>query len=443
MTNDDASGIEPREGGHRGYLKLRSVLFDRVTGLPAYPMLIERLRGWLDSRRAVGVIHLEVENLSVVESLYGWQTFDRIVARIAGVLVDGLGDALPAGTESSVDGVAGGRFAIFIPGRHDGAEVDARFLSESAGRLRQLLERRFAGPEFAGLNPPLHFRVGHSRLTLDPFYRFERRLYAAIDEARSSTERLARRHEQGLGEDLRRILEDSDLRTLFQPVVDLRSGEVLGYEALSRGPEGGGLEAPTALFTVSRRLGLDHELDHACRRAALAASGEVPLGRKVFLNGLTGSFGAVSRDTATWPERLHGLLSQPSRWVLEFSERGADEDPGAFTETLTRLKAAGFAVCVEDIGTGFASQAILERLRPDYLKLDASLVREIDRNLIKQELLGSLVRIATRMGSSVIAEGVETHDEARVLAEAGAQFGQGHLFAPPSARVDEPGTREP
>ena len=98
---------------------------------------------------------------------------------------------------------------------------------------------------------------------------------------------------------------------------------------------------------------------------------------------------------------------------------------------------------VSDNGTEFTSRAILEELRPDFLKLDVSLVRKIDQNLIKQELLRSLVRIATRIGSSVIAEGVETWDEARALTEAGAQYGQGHLFAPPTARVDELGGRAP
>jgi len=84
------------------------------------------------------------------------------------------------------------------------------------------------------------------------------------------------------------------------------------------------------------------------------------------------------------------------------------------------------------VGIGFASQAILERVRPDYLKIDVSLVHEIDRQLIKQELLASVVRIAERIGAGVIAEGVERDEEARTLRDAGARFGQGRLFAEPA-----------
>jgi EAL domain-containing protein (putative c-di-GMP-specific phosphodiesterase class I) len=118
--------------------------------------------------------------------------------------------------------------------------------------------------------------------------------------------------------------------------------------------------------------------------------------------------------------------------VLEFSERSADADPDGFVEALERLKESGFAVALDDIGTGYASQTILERIQPDFLKLDVSLVRNIHENLIKQELLSSLIRIAGRLGSTVIAEGVESQEEVTALLEAGARYGQGYLFAVPA-----------
>ena len=88
----------------------------------------------------------------------------------------------------------------------------------------------------------------------------------------------------------------------------------------------------------------------------------------------------------------------------------------------------GFGSGVRRLGC----QALLDRARPDFLKLDVSLVRDIHENLIKQELIASLIRVAARVGASVIGEGVETHLEAQTLIDAGAQFGQGHLFAKPA-----------
>ena len=129
----------------------------------------------------------------------------------------------------------------------------------------------------------------------------------------------------------------------------------------------------------------------------------------------------------------------PQDLVLEFSERDADADPDRFAERLERLRHRGFSIALDDIGTGHVGHTVLERVRPDFLKLDRSLVREIDRNLIKQELLHSLVRIAGRIGADVIAEGVETEAEATTLKQAGTRYGQGFLFAEPAPA---PGKRE-
>ncbi len=115
-----------------------------------------------------------------------------------------------------------------------------------------------------------------------------------------------------------------------------------------------------------------------------------------------------------------------------------ESDPERFFGAVERLKEQGFAVALDDVGTAFDSREIVERGRPDYLKLDVSLVRGIDRNLIQQELLGWLVKLAQKVGAEVIAEGIESREEAAVLVRAGTHYGQGHLFAmpgPPSANL--------
>lgn len=431
------------ENGHRRYLKLRSVLYDRITGLPAFPVLIDQLRSWLEERRAVGVVHVEAVNLDLVESLYGWQVFDRILARIAGTLDASRGVHLPEQALLGLNGVAGDRFAAFVPDGPGGTEPSARFLAEVGSALEAHLDETFSSAEFAGLNPRLEFRVGHALLTHDPFYRFERRVYAALEDARALHGQRERRRQRGVGADLRRIIHESDLRTVFQPVVELGSREILGFEALSRGPEGTPLEAPQALFDASESLGVANDLDHACREAALSAWSGLNSTQTVFLNGLSTSFAAVPEGGTDRPDWLRRLTDASHDVVLEFSERGADRDPEGFVSTLSRLKECGIGIAVDDIGTGFGSQDILEELRPDYLKLDGSLVRKINQNLIKQELLHSLVRIANRIGASVIAEGVETEEEAIALAAAGADYGQGFLFARPSPCPEQLGGRVP
>jgi EAL domain-containing protein (putative c-di-GMP-specific phosphodiesterase class I) len=211
---------------------------------------------------------------------------------------------------------------------------------------------------------------------------------------------------------------------------------VLGYEALSRGPADTPLERPQALFRASAEAGISTDLDRTCRDAALEALRGIAMPGKVFLNALPHGLADDAAQQMELLETLQQVALAPQDLVLEFSEREALHDPEDFADCLGRLKSRGFSIALDDIGTGYASQPVMERVRPDYLKLDTSLVRGIEGNLIKQELMSSLIRISARIGASVIAEGVETQLEAQTLIDAGAQFGQGYLFAEPAA----PGT---
>jgi EAL domain-containing protein (putative c-di-GMP-specific phosphodiesterase class I) len=415
------------------YLKLKSVLHDRATGFSAVPVLLERLRTQLDDRRALGVLHIGIDNLSVVESLYGWQVLDRVLSRVATEIRESCGEELPAETLVAINAVAGDSFAGFVLERTDGREVDAAFLRRAGEALRGRLEAALGGDEFCGLGPRLTARVGQALLSRNPFYRFERRVYAALAEAGSEDGDRRQRRERDQTQELERIIQETRLETVFQPVVDLRDGAVLGYEALSRGPVGTAFERPQAMFRASVEAGVSAELDRTCRHAALDAVRKLAAPGKVFLNTLPQGLADDPGQQDELLDALHDVALDPGDLVLEFSEREAQPNPDAFAQRVGRLKDRGFGVALDDVGTGYASQAVLETLRPEYLKFDGSLVRDIDTNLIKQELIQSLIRIAARIGSSVVAEGVETALEAQTLIDAGAQFGQGYLFGAPTS----------
>ncbi len=421
----------------RDTLRLSSVLHDRITGLPAFALLVDELRAELDGRRCLGVLHFELVGLDVVETLYGWQVFDRIVARAAAVLRDAIGRELPSRTLLGINAVAGERFGAFVLEDQRGVEVTAPVLARLARAAAARLDRDLgASPELAGLVPALEVRAGHALLSLDPFFRFERRVAAAIERARAVPDRKLRRRERSVAEELERILRDEEIRTLFQPVIDLRSHAVLGYEALARGPGGGPLEMPRALFLASDRLGRTLDLDRTCRAAALRASAEAriaPAGT-LFVNVVPQSLGSAAGDAA---QALAGLSRAPGPVVVELPERAADADPEGFLEAVRRARESGLGVALDDVGTGWASQALVERVRPDFVKIDPSLVRGIERSLIKQEILRSVVRIANSLGASIVAEGIEARDEAEVVLAAGAQYGQGFLFARPGPHGGE------
>jgi EAL domain-containing protein (putative c-di-GMP-specific phosphodiesterase class I) len=255
-----------------------------------------------------------------------------------------------------------------------------------------------------------------------------------VDEARtlSATQKL--RRERSWGTELKRIIEDAAVTTVFQPVVDLGTGEVLGFEALARGPKDSFFEMPKAMFALSLRVGVAVDLDRLCRETALRSWGRIPGQGKVFLNVLPGSLDDPAWTSGGLDALLGSASLKPVDVVIEISERAADGEMEWFAAATERLKAGGFGVALDDVGTGYATLATLERVRPHYLKVDVSMVRDIHENLIKQELLTSLVQIGKRLGASVIAEGVESEHEAEALRTAGARYAQGYLFAVPGSK---------
>ena len=419
------------EGYRTGYLRLKSVLYDRATDLPSFPVLFDHLRNALEQRKALGLLHLEIVNLDVVESLYGWQVFDQVLGRASDVLRDCIGDPLPDNTLLAVNGVAGDRFVAFVLERPDGKEVDPPFLNRLGATLCERLAAGFDIEEFAGLSPELLFRAGQSRISIDPFYRFERRIYSALAEAAHFDDDREHRRELSWAEELKRIIRRADVDTVFQPVVDLRSREVLGHEAFVRGPKDSMFEAPRAMFTLGSRVGVAAELDRLCRRCAVRSSAGVAGRGKLFLNVYPGDGGQTEQAAEEVLELIRGTSFDPVDVVLELSEREGSLDTDAFVGRMLSFRKRGFGIAVDDVGTGRSSREIVERGRPDYVKLDVSLVRGIHSNLIQQEVLNSLIRIARKQGAAVIAEGVEHRREVDALIEAGTQYGQGYFFAPP------------
>ncbi len=424
-------------------LRLRSVLMDRTTGLPAVAVLGEEIRGLLESRRHVGVLHVEASDLELVESLYGWQIFDRVVARIGSVLEGSMGAALPAGSLLGVHHVGSGRFVAFVPTTPDGALVNAAFLERTADALRGSLETAFDAEEMAGLSPRLTFRAGHALLSENPFFRFERRLDSAIEQARTLHARRESHRDVSWEAELRRIIAESAVTTVFQPVVDLGSGAVVGYEALSRGPSGGEFESPRALFGVGERFGLAHDLDRVCWTSALRAVRDLPSRATMFVNVLPASLADPDWEGGGIASLLRELGVEPSQVVVEISERRSDSDPDLLVRSSESIRRQGFGLALDDVGTGYGTLGTLDRVGPDYLKMDVSLVRGVHASFIKQDILSALVKIGRRLGAVLVAEGIESADETATLRAAGAQLGQGFLYHRPrpiSSEAPGPGS---
>ncbi len=231
---------------------------------------------------------------------------------------------------------------------------------------------------------------------------------------------------------LQKIISQNAIIVLFQPIVHLDSLDVLGYEALSRGPEDSGFEGTELLFSFAESTNMLWDLERLCRRNALRTAQSLQLDRQLFLN----TSARALQDERFSPGELAEYVTQlgldQEKIVLEITERVAIQEWESFKRVLREFRNHGFRIAIDDMGAGYSSLQAIAELKPDYLKFDISLVRNINENLIKIGLLETLVALSSKINASVIAEGVEDKEEFLTLRSLGVQLGQGYYFASPS-----------
>ena len=233
---------------------------------------------------------------------------------------------------------------------------------------------------------------------------------------------------------LDRILEEGLITPLFQPIYDLTTGHIYGYEALSRGPENTELFTPDVLFPFAQAQGRLHELELLCRERAISRFAELQLPGLLFLN--------VSASLLSSPDHQKGMtlailkelgISQ-SNIVIELSEQHPYDQNGLTHQSVEHYRQMGFQVAIDDLGAGYSGLRLWSELRPNIVKLDKHFIEGIDQDQVKREFVRSIINIAQRLRCSLIAEGIEHQQELDQLLELGVRYGQGFFLQRPNAQ---------
>lgn len=220
------------------------------------------------------------------------------------------------------------------------------------------------------------------------------------------------------------------LETLWlahQPIVRAEDHEVIGYEVLMRFDDPS-LKGPPGLLDLAERCGRLEEVGRAVRqRAALSPTLHQRPDSLLFVN-------LHARDLEDQSLRSPSgyLSSVASRVVLEITERASLEHVSNVSGFVTDLRALGFRLAVDDLGAGYSGLSSLTLLEPEFVKLDMSLVRDIDTNAAKRRIVAALIGVARELGITVVSEGVETSAERDVLADLGSHLLQGYLLGKPA-----------
>lgn len=229
------------------------------------------------------------------------------------------------------------------------------------------------------------------------------------------------------------LLESRVLRTFFQPIVDAHTGELLGHEALTRGPAGHHWERPDRLIEVAGTVGmaamLEWEMLWLARERARECLGDHGL---LFLNAPATDLWSAA-EMAEWDRQETVDLFPWNRSVIEVSERSPIADLPLVSEVRSRARQRGMRLALDDVGAGYAGLATLALLAPEFIKVDIGLVRDCDTDTSHQAAVVALVEYARRTGAQVIGEGVETPSELEALQRMGVHYVQGFLIGRPAA----------
>jgi signal transduction histidine kinase/EAL domain-containing protein (putative c-di-GMP-specific phosphodiesterase class I)/DNA-binding response OmpR family regulator/HPt (histidine-containing phosphotransfer) domain-containing protein len=225
------------------------------------------------------------------------------------------------------------------------------------------------------------------------------------------------------------IIDKPLLTCLYQPIVDMKTGDVLGWEAFVRGPEQSHFHLPLTLFSYAAEMGRIFALDRQCRETAIKNLGTIRAEHLLFMNIHMQSL----NDSAFTPgltrqmSRDYGL--KPENIVLEFSEHYGIKDYRLLLENLEHYRSQGFKIAIDNFG--HSTLQFISQVKPDYIKIDAPLIRGISYNPVRRGIVEGIVILSEKIGAKIVASGIETQTEAKTLAGAGVHLGQGHYIARP------------
>jgi EAL domain-containing protein (putative c-di-GMP-specific phosphodiesterase class I) len=408
-----------------GGLSAGELLFDPVTSLPGMPLFVRQVQQALLSRKSVGILTINIARFSKLEDVFGWELFDDIVRGVAQRLQEVKEESLRKEDALAELTLNGNVFILML----SPARTTRTFKFSDVLLIKSRIAERLDAHVAETLHPDLRYRfnyfIGAAMMKKDPSVRLERLVYRTIDEAladaTSEQEALVRRRARKL----RAILTGRRITTLYQPIRDLQSDRVIGFEALSRGPKGE-FGSPDVLFRIAYEADLVVKLDATCREQAMGSIGKLQADQLLFIN---------MEPSSIFDPRL--MESIPSRSVpqivFEITEHAAIADFQTFRQAVQIVKQAGLKFAMDDVGSAYSGLRIISMIEPDFIKLDMELTREARRNRVKLELLKAIVGFCTDAGIPMIVEGIETAEELETVTNLGVRLVQGYLMGSPAA----------
>lgn len=419
----------------------KQALHDELTGLANRSMLVHRLRTALNrpsdietgERPLIGVMFIDVDRFKMVNDSLGHDVGDRLIKHV--------GDRMEIAVRSNdtVSRFGGDEFVVLCDGLSGVSEAHA-----VAARIQQSLSTPYHD-DGATIHPTLSIGIAvcHAgEMTADELLRdADAAMYRAKERGRNRVEvfdegmRKELVEQMTLESELRAAIDNEQIAMHFQPIVDSSTYATAGFEALIRWPHPTrGLLTPGQFLGVAEEAGLQSRLDTValkltCEQMARWAA------RFPMANNLYVSANKVPKNFPQFVQQIREIVAgsglPPELLVVEVVENALLDDADGALQAIEQLKEMGVRVAIDDFGTGYSSLSYLTQFRPTTLKIDRAFVSLLPEDGATASVVQAITEMALALDINVIAEGVETWEQAEVLHRMGVPYFQGYLFAKP------------
>jgi len=405
--------------------------------LPDLSLLLDQIHTHLLEQTELGVLSITVIRRGEHLGDEHWEDYENLLGEIS-VFLDRFNAQRLRSSDILLEPIlAGNTFVVLLgPPREDRAlhaadlaAVRHRLMVGVYAHIRQALSRR--------TNERFGVYVGASLMRHDSTVAPDRIIYRALEQSLADALGQQKRESRRNAFHLMRLIESESVHTVYQPVVDMVDRRVIGFEALTRPPQKQ-FSSPELLFKAAHREGVLWPLERICRQRALENIPALKDDQLLFLNTEPESIFDPALRQDTFLRQLENVGLDPAHVVLEVTEHAAVEDFVTLRRALHEIRDMGFRLAMDDVGSGYAGLQAIAEMRPDFLKIDMTLVRGVHQDAFKRELIATIRRFADSTGIILVAEGVEQIAELESLAEVGVRCAQGYLFARPGSPPGQP-----
>ncbi|MFH2007204.1 MAG: EAL domain-containing protein [bacterium] len=392
-------------------------LFHPVTGVISLTSLFQDVTELLTAHHDLTIAYIHLPNSEIVEDRYGWEAHEAFI-RMATNFLSGISSQL---RKDRGDGLLMHAFAddyvLLLPRWDDDERLEAT-LSDGIMRHLAAMDKDLASVSkiYVGIESLRAFSRVHN----------ERLVYRGILEAASRAMDVGQRELMAQARVLDRVLKDRSFVMHYQPIVTAGDARIFGYEALVR-CQAKELASPLVLFDIAERSGRIRPLNRTLRDITIEPLPDLPESEYMFINLHVDDF-----DDPQLLDPPEALKKHSSRIVLEVTERAAIQDHERFRKHLKILRGYGFKIAIDDLGSGYSALNTLAEVEPEFIKFDMALIRGIDTNPVRQNLIRNMRAFADDLQIQVVAEGVETKGEYETVRDLGCHLIQGYYFARPA-----------